>query len=207
MSKVVKDLCAKPAGKEEEICRAVIRLMASGANAYTMTVQQIADEAGIGKGTLYEYFSAREEIVAKAVVFRMREELEELRILCSAQAAFQDKMYSLLDFSCQGAFSRGSSFQMILSNLHTGEMHQLLCKNEMVRSSLATDLRELMHNLILQGVQEGVITMPPSERIGMLALVGMVFSYVNLAHATARQDLPELRNEAYQVFCSAFQKV
>ena len=51
--------------KEREIAlyEAALRLIASGVNPAAMKVQQIADEAGIGKGTVYEYFASKEEIL------------------------------------------------------------------------------------------------------------------------------------------------
>ena len=53
--------------KEREIAlyEAALRLIASGVNPAAMKVQQIADEAGIGKGTVYEYFSSKEEILRR----------------------------------------------------------------------------------------------------------------------------------------------
>ena len=51
--------------KEREIAlyEAALRLIARGVNPAAMKVQQIADEAGIGKGTVYEYFASKEEIL------------------------------------------------------------------------------------------------------------------------------------------------
>ena len=56
--------------REEQIYESVLRLWTQRGDLHTITVQQIADEAGIGKGTIYEYFSSREEIFAKAFAYR-----------------------------------------------------------------------------------------------------------------------------------------
>ena len=45
---------AKNAEKETALYEAVFRLLARGEKMYSVTVQQIAEEAGIGKGTVYE---------------------------------------------------------------------------------------------------------------------------------------------------------
>lgn len=58
---------AKNAEKETALYEAVFRLLARGEKMYSVTVQQIAEEAGIGKGTVYEYFTSREEIISKAM--------------------------------------------------------------------------------------------------------------------------------------------
>lgn len=45
--------------RETALYEAALRLIAKGVNPAAMKVQQIADEAGIGKGTVYEYFASR----------------------------------------------------------------------------------------------------------------------------------------------------
>ena len=46
--------------RETALYEAALRLIAKGVNPAAMKVQQIADEAGIGKGTVYEYFASKE---------------------------------------------------------------------------------------------------------------------------------------------------
>ena len=67
------------AGKKEKIFEGVMRLAREGADLRLVTVQQIADAAGIGKGTLYEYFSSREEIIAATLMYAVDAELERVR--------------------------------------------------------------------------------------------------------------------------------
>jgi len=49
--------------RETALYEAALRLIAKGGNPAAMKVQQIADEAGIGKGTVYEYFASKDEIL------------------------------------------------------------------------------------------------------------------------------------------------
>ena len=49
--------------RETALYEAALRLIAKGVNPAAMKVQQIADEAGIGKGTVYEYFASKDEIL------------------------------------------------------------------------------------------------------------------------------------------------
>ena len=70
---------AKNAEKETALYEAVFRLLARGEKMYSVTVQQIAEEAGIGKGTVYEYFTSREEIISKAMAYRLRGEADAVR--------------------------------------------------------------------------------------------------------------------------------
>ena len=54
------------------IYEAVVRLLKEGRDINTLKVADIAKEAGIGKGTAYEYFNSKEEILAKSLIFTLR---------------------------------------------------------------------------------------------------------------------------------------
>ena len=55
--------------KEKAIFEAVIELFEEGADLNNLTVAEITGKAGIGKGTAYEYFSDKEEMIAKALFY------------------------------------------------------------------------------------------------------------------------------------------
>lgn len=55
--------------KEKAIYQAVIELFEEGADINNLTVAEITGKAGIGKGTAYEYFSGKEEMIAKAFFY------------------------------------------------------------------------------------------------------------------------------------------
>ena len=55
--------------KEKSIYDAIIELFEEGADLNNLTVAEITGKAGIGKGTAYEYFSDKEEMIAKALFY------------------------------------------------------------------------------------------------------------------------------------------
>lgn len=61
--------------RETAVYQAVLRLIGSGADITKLRVQEIAAEAGIGKGTVYEYFSSKEEILRGVTAYCMDSEL------------------------------------------------------------------------------------------------------------------------------------
>lgn len=90
---------AKNAEKETALYEAVFRLLARGEKMYSVTVQQIAEEAGIGKGTVYEYFTSREEIISKAMAYRLRGEADALSERVDKAEGFEQKLDTLLCFA------------------------------------------------------------------------------------------------------------
>lgn len=57
--------------KEIAIFEAVMELFEGGADLGSLTVAEITKKAGIGKGTAYEYFSDKEEMIAKALFYHV----------------------------------------------------------------------------------------------------------------------------------------
>lgn len=64
--------------KEQAVYRAVLALLEQGNDLSTLTVSRIAAAAGIGKGTVYEYFASKEEIVRGLIEYCVEEELTRL---------------------------------------------------------------------------------------------------------------------------------
>src|SRR6267378_5831885 len=60
------------------------------------TMQEIADEAGVAKGTIYLYFRDRDELVEKAFEFAMNELHRRVDEALEKKASFEDKLRSVL---------------------------------------------------------------------------------------------------------------
>lgn len=76
---------------------AVIRLIEEGEDASGIRVSTITDRAGIGKGTAYDYFDTKEDIVACAVVFHIRKMFSLLEQELQKQDSFEKQLLWLLE--------------------------------------------------------------------------------------------------------------
>lgn len=61
-----------------QMYKAVYQLIIDGEDMSVVTVSRITQKAGIGKGTAYDYFDSREEIIVCAIVCLIRRLSEEL---------------------------------------------------------------------------------------------------------------------------------
>ena len=75
--------------RKQSICDAAMRVVARKGIA-NVTVQDIADEAGVAKGTIYIYFDSREEILARTVDGATEALLEKLATACSSCRNFEE---------------------------------------------------------------------------------------------------------------------
>lgn len=78
--------------KEKAIYIAIVELMQEGTDLNRLTVSEITGRAGIGKGTAYEYFSDKEEMIAKALFYYARELCKLLYQLVDREKNLYDKM-------------------------------------------------------------------------------------------------------------------
>lgn len=83
--------------KVRRMYAAVIQLIEEGADATGIRVSTITDRAGIGKGTAYEYFDSKEDIVACAVVYQIQRVFDWLENVLSDKKSFGDQLNFLLD--------------------------------------------------------------------------------------------------------------
>ena len=65
--------------KVEALYKAVMELLLEGKEIRKMKVSEITEQAGIGKGTAYEYFESREELLVRALGYQQRIWAENIR--------------------------------------------------------------------------------------------------------------------------------
>ncbi len=75
--------------RKQSICDAAMRVVARK-GIKNVTVQEIADEAGVAKGTVYIYFHSREEILATTMDRATERLCERLAAACSGCRTFRD---------------------------------------------------------------------------------------------------------------------
>jgi len=64
----------------------------------SLTISEIAKVAGVGKGTIYEYFKNKEEIVFELVNILMVEHSEKLHVSLSSQSSIRDTVKKFSEF-------------------------------------------------------------------------------------------------------------
>ena len=83
--------------KEISVFGGVMALSKEGKKIYNITVQDIAKAANVGKGTLYEYFSSKEEIIMNALMYFLGLENQKAERIAFSSVSFKEKIYALYD--------------------------------------------------------------------------------------------------------------
>ena len=75
--------------RKQTICDAAMRVVARK-GMKSVTVQDIADEAGVAKGTVYIYFQSRDEILSRTMDGATEKLLEKLAAACKSCSSFRE---------------------------------------------------------------------------------------------------------------------
>lgn len=102
-----------PSPKEKAIYQAVIELFEEGEDLNYLTVAEITGRAGIGKGTAYEYFSDKEEMIAKALLYNAENFCRQLYAELDREKTLYDRIDYILTMMERETVKRNCIFRLI----------------------------------------------------------------------------------------------
>ena len=94
---VLQELEKQYPPKVKAMYEAVLELFASGRELGTLKVSEITAKAGIGKGTAYEYFSTKEEMIVGAIRYEASKHIAIIAELIEKGQSFQEIIFQGLD--------------------------------------------------------------------------------------------------------------
>ncbi len=142
--------------KREHILLSAINVFASKGFSKT-TINDIAKSAGIGKGTIYEYFKSKDEIIHSAFVYFTNSMMRGFDEIISSDMNAKDKLIGLLRSFC------------VITNGKSGDLLDIMMdfwadsiRNDNAKGILQEDMkdmyisyRELITGIIQTGMKEG----------------------------------------------------
>ena len=127
--------------KEMKIYLAVGELIKEGKDIGSLTISEISNRAGIGKGTTYEYFDSKEELIYKAL---------------------HDKFYSVMDYMWDSRLGEDTvqSIMSFVRNINPAYKEAPVTKNaEKYDPCTATNFIEmLLKQYLNSGFEEGIFS-------------------------------------------------
>lgn len=157
------------------IYSAVEQLILEGQDLNTVKVSTVTERAGIGKGTVYDYFETKDEIIACALLYQTKKISQGLAGAVSEKDSFSDKINFLLD-EIEREDGRRQSFMRFVHVLTDNTGYCQLARQKMSeRGSMFTRLFE---DIVREGMERGELRRElPVEYV--LASVGSkLFAYM-----------------------------
>lgn len=112
---------------------AVAELMAQKREISSITVSDITSKAGIGKGTAYEYFSSKEELMAHAFMYDYATKIERLSQTAFEPTNFKERCYRVMDWLLENK-AYNLMFRQLLMTNYSLELNTSKDKDEAVAS-------------------------------------------------------------------------
>lgn len=158
--------------------RAVWELTREGQNVYNIKVVDITNRAGIGKGTAYEYFRSKEELVAKALRYGSYLEYERLLKQLKEQTTLKEAMDVCFHW-LEEDYDRMSCLLQFLKNT---EKQEELIRNGMkcMQENMARDaekIHELLRHIVGIGKKEGSIRADIPDEMASLQILSQLMGY------------------------------
>lgn len=168
-----------PPEKVRLMFQAVTDLLAENANISTLKVKDITDRAGIGKGTAYEYFSSREEMIIMALFYEYGKKIGELEKLVKDAVDFREKMFLLLGWLHAHRKYHMTFVHMVRMSIGNEDLCESL--KDRISPEIFAQMRSFMigegDRLLEQGYSEKVFTeKDPVKR--RMAFAAMLFQVV-----------------------------
>lgn len=191
--------------KEVSVFEGVLSLVKSGENIYTLKVQQIADAAGIGKGTLYEYFSSREEIIAQSLVFSIDKQLDEFEKATNSVNGFYEKLCVVLDFTHEHTTENSSSFSLLNSAMNDPTLREVLCASMHNKQDVILKrMHSILFTIISTGRKEGIITEQSDDSYCLMTAISVLCTVAYTSSQGERLDTwQNIRKNALKMLCKA----
>ena len=194
-----------PPKKARLMFEAVIGYVHEKIDPGSLTVQDITERAGVGKGTAYEYFSSKEELIALALFFDYGLRILELQELLEKKKNFEEKMLGLLDWLHDNKSYHMTFVKMI--QISAGD--EGVC--QMLQTRIPQDVFDGMHSYLMEegdalmeeGYEQGYFAETDKVK-RRLALAGMVVNLVLTLHGDEKKessffimDYKDMRQYAY----------
>lgn len=161
--------------KRIAILEAVLDMLAKQSDISTIKVSEIAQRAGVGKGTIYEYFTSKDEMVAGAFRHLFEQCLGQLEAEVLSTKGFYDKLSAVLRVY-EAAVDR---YTLVLRNF-VGPVDVGIFKPT-PEMEIVHRVFSLFDSIIASGAEDGLFPLPSDSYITHGAIISWILRLVMLA--------------------------
>ncbi|RDY26516.1 TetR/AcrR family transcriptional regulator [Romboutsia weinsteinii] len=189
--------------KEILIFEGFIKLIDSGANINNIRVSDIAVSAGIGKGTVYEYFKSKEEIIAKSLLYNMQIEIDSIVDDIKNYNTFEEKCFTIFQNLMDGMNKKFPFFQVLLTSK---EFQQIFnCLNDGVQEIIDCRMYILstMREVLDLGVKEKIINVQDDKEYEEAVILSVTMGLSNTNNGACKvmsiEEMDRKKDFAYRM--------
>jgi AcrR family transcriptional regulator len=133
-----------------------------------VTIDEVAERAGVGKGSVYRQFGSKEELYAGAVINGFIELQQEIRASLKDRVSLADRLETIIGLTLRYFWTRRQFFEFLRDPRAVPARQERLYRAE--RANLSLMIREVIESANVKGVLRRDI----DSRLAAEALLGMV---------------------------------
>lgn len=150
-------------GKREMIYKATLSLIEDNYQLAQIKVGDIAREANIGKGTIYEYFNSKEEVISETIAYMIKGWVQSLENMLDENEGFEESYRRILRNLFPMMKKKHQIFMgfMMLSkssDTSVDSLHKLMEKNN---EEIQRKILHLYEKIVDKSLKEGIIQEKP----------------------------------------------
>lgn len=192
-----------PPEKMRLMFEAVSELLRQQRDINSIKVADITSIAGIGKGTAYEYFSSKEEIILNALMYEYSSKLQRLAKIAFEPVEFRDRVYRIMDWILENKEYNQMFTQLIgtiMGSPMKGDFGEK-CENTPFIDAAKEFILSLIDKFMEEGYSQGAFTETDPGKRSLALLTAMVeYSFVIMGPRIGRYAVSteeELREFVY----------
>lgn len=191
--------------REIEIYQGVLSLIREGTNPYDIKVSDIALAAKLGKGTIYDYFKSKEEVISKAILYSMNLEMNKAMERILEKDNFKDKYYTVLNILKDNLENNMLMMNNLMNSGAMEEFYKDFISDENGYDRKMKMIKAFYMDLIDEAGKEG-LGMDRTSDYKFFAIHGgiMAFtSYINKKENFPSLSMEEAMDMSYQLVTNA----
>lgn len=197
--------------KKEMIYEATLSLIEDNYQLARIKVGDIAKEANIGKGTIYEYFDSKEEVISETIAYMIKGWVQSLENILDENESFEQSYKKILQNIFPMMKKKHQIFMgfMMLSRsskTSVDALHKLMEKNN---EEIQQKIIHLYEKIVDKSLEEGIIKEKPevfdwyfavNSSIMCVLIYEDQFADQRVFSGKVRHDQEEIIEKAYRIF-------
>lgn len=180
--------------KVEALYGAVAELLLEGREIRKMKVSEITERAGIGKGTAYEYFESREELIVRALQYQQKTWANNIQEELAHKSGFVEKadfLFDMIDRIIKGVKKEALE-----------EICDIFFLSPVFRRREGCCVDELLYQMVEEAKRGGELREEFPDEYIVLTLLGKIFSYISFSVSVKGGDRKECTQEQIRFYLS-----
>lgn len=179
----------KYAEKELLIFDGFKKIITDNSNIENIKVSDIAKAAGIGKGTIYEYFKSKDEIIARSIIYNFKIDIINTIEAIKKVSTFKEQCNHLFHYSINSGKFIFPSLRILYNQVIPKELNNILLEDFDEILELKTQLYNLLDYVINTGIDENIINKDLSSDYQRYVLISSSMGIINKINANYFQQI------------------